>query len=292
MTYTGNHKRPAIFYLLLFTLSSLFAQRADYLIVENPAALIILDKYEQNSRLKILPFTPFRILEEHTLLSDDLTPALKAQTEEGPLFILRNEDGKIAGEDAAGYIHIFRKCTQLGDTIRVLRNKSILFYKKYFTVSANQRRYLQQGDILIRLFKYRQGYYLKRINRSPAYGWCRLPAGQSWLKLEGKTAGKPVLSEALRLRIKAFISRINRLYENYFAYFNRTYRDEYPPPGWQVSETEEGMKLVLTGIEADALIRSNEVLIRNLETLLLGSGFFIRQTDGTLQILPRLRGQQ
>ena len=281
-----------LFLSCLLNLSFAIAQRADYLIVENPSSLIILDKYEQNSSTEFLPFAPFRILEEHTLLSDDLTPALKVELQGKKLFIIRNDDGKIARQESSGYLHIFRNCTPLGDSIRVLKDRSLLFYEKYFNQKPNQRDYLQKNDILIRIFKYKQSYYVKRINRSPAYGWCRLPVSKSWRKLEQQSAGQPILSESLRLRIKTFIAQINRTYENYFDYFNRTYNRHFSPPRWQISESDNGMDLAFVGLPYGNLKRSNEVVVRNLETLLLGSGFTVSQIDDMLHIRSKKRGQR
>ncbi|HID38454.1 MAG TPA: hypothetical protein EYP36_02945 [Calditrichaeota bacterium] len=281
-----------IFLFCLQNLSLAIAQRADYLIVENPSSFIILDKYEQNNSTVFPPFTPFRILEEHTLLSDDLTPALKVELLGKNLYIIRNEDGKIARQESSGYLHIFRNCTPIGDSIRVLKDRSLLFYEKYFTQKPNRRNYLQKNDILIRIFKYKQSYYVKRINRSSAYGWCRLPASRSWRKLEQQSAGRPILSESLRLRIKTFIAQINRTYEKYFDYFNRTYSGRFSPPHWQISELNDGMDLAFVGLPYSNLKRSNEVVVRNLETLLLGSGFTVSQIDDMLLIRSKKQGQR
>ncbi len=284
---TQNRTIHLFLFIFLFNLSLIFARQTDYLIVENPAALLILNKYEQNSAIDFPSFTPFRIIEEHTLLSDAVTPALKAEAEGKPLFIVRDEKEKFIGEEGSGYAAIFRKCASLGDSVRVLRERSIWLYEKYFNQRDNRREYLKKEDILIRIFKYKGSYYVKRINRSPAYGWCRLPAGTSWSKLEPQRAGRPVLSEDLRLRIRAFIAGVNLTYKNYFDYFNGAYQDHIPAPRWEVRDTDRGLEMRLSGLEAKNLPRSNEVLIRNLETLLLGSGFGIYPKEGILQILPR-----
>ncbi|HGY56192.1 MAG TPA: hypothetical protein ENK44_10845 [Caldithrix abyssi] len=282
-----------LIFFCITTVSSVVAQRADYLIVENPNALLILNKYEQNSTADFPSFTPFRILEEYTLLSDAVTPALKVRGEGKPLFIVRDEKGKIIGEQAAGYTAVFRKCVPVGDTVRVLRDRSILIYEKYFVKNARRSQFLKKNDILIRLFKYKNVYYVKRINRSPTYGWCRFPKGNGWRKLERQAAGQPLLSEDLRLRIKAFMTRINLTYENYFNYFNKVYHNQIPVPRWEVRETDERMELRFSGLSTGQLRRSTEVLIRNLETLLLGSGYAVYpQENGVLQIRWRKRVQR
>jgi hypothetical protein len=71
------------------------------------------------------------------------------------------------------------------------------------------------------------------------------------------------------------MEKVNRLYEDYFGYFNKKTGQEKTVPRWHCEAGERSLTCTLIGAYASAtgLEESSRVLVRDLEALLEGTAY-------------------
>lgn len=275
-----------LFISLLIMRTAANARIADFLIVENPAALTIYNQYQQpvNSDNDLVSrfFVPFEIINENDLLSDGITPVMEVRLFSQRFHILKTMEDEISGVDAAGSAQIFRNCAVHGDTIAVVLNNAVYFSRSI----AAQEQPLPEGTVLLRLFRKGDRYYVFDTSARQAFGWCRFKTDRAWepVKPEAKPASAGITAD-LRERLIARIQSINLLYARYFEHFNRRYNKRLPAPQWQVESGDDRIAFRMGNQKyAEQLSESSAVLRRELQNMLLGTNLELQEQNNAFII--------
>jgi hypothetical protein len=286
-----KHQRfclPAI--IVLCAISSLFAQtRADYMILTNPADYSISNEYQQplsaDEQRRFLPGSPLRIIEKEVIMGDQISRALKFNYLFETGYLLKDEKGGFAGEKNKSGRQVLYGCETIEDTVEIIKDGLNI------TGTQGAKRTLKKGDRLLRLFRSNGRYYARTLSGGDAlFGWTSLVPKSSWQKT-GKsfamaTGSDTLLPKALQDRLMKRIEQANRSYEAVFTHFNRLSNDDKSIPRWQTTSAPSSMTLTLSGPwgNTDELSLSTRYLQRDLETMLLGTGFWLTGKKGRIII--------
>lgn len=262
---------------IIFICNFINAQTADFIIVEKPSELTIYNKYQQYISDKIqsqlVSYTPFRIVNEDELLSDQISHASRVIYNDHILFLLKDEEnGYLPGNDT--YIHLFKDCKLTGDTIKILKNNSVsIFAKPEQQKYLKQHRYLDQGRICIRLFKFRNLYYIAVTGDSTIYGWSYLPKS-GWEISHQNDFISVSIPDNLISRLKIRIESANQDYENYFTYFNKKFNMKRTIPYWNLEISNKEIIGSLNDPSLSEILKySNRYLMQDIDNIFLGSNF-------------------
>ena len=90
--------------IVLFSLSPAYA--VDYLIVDNPSYLHILNRYEQNlspAEYSNLPeYCPLRVVDDNVMLSDSYTTAMKVEFSGQEYYLTKDPEGNLRESFSSG----------------------------------------------------------------------------------------------------------------------------------------------------------------------------------------------
>ncbi len=270
--------------------------KADFFVCENPRALIIKNRFQQNlseSELNALvPFAPWRIIDKNSLMSDQFTEAMKVSFKNQIYYILKNETGGLINLGDAGKSDIYKDCVLVHDTIEITRDRVISFAKHYS--GDGFIRYLSSGERLSRLFKYRSAYFSESASAGPEFGWIRLSGGRGWQPFsKPQSVRTSNIPEHLRERIIAKFAEANQTYSEYFSYFNKKYDHEKKIPHWVVVITDEKITAGLEPSEyASPLSESTKYLLNELENILLGTEFGVSFEMGKVEVKMKVRSRK
>jgi len=285
---TAAHRFHLCAALLPVLLISAFAEKADFLILSNPLALSVLNKYEQSAsaeeKTRFTPYTPLRIVNLNGTLGDGVSPALKAMIGRDIWYFQKNSDSTLVNEKNCLYRQVFKNCEIAGDTLTVSRAGSVVLYERY--PSQGTRLALDVNEMIIRIFSYGGLWYCEQPGKKPRYGWAK-PGADAWKRLEHAAPADTVLSAMTEKAITAVFQNANAAYEKYFDHFNATSGQQKSMPQWRCSAGQDGgMQCELLGARAyvEQLDESNTVLARTVEGLLLGTGFKAEYRDGAVAV--------
>ena len=274
--------------LLCYTPSLVAQDHADFLILGNPQAYTILNKYEQSltasERELFRPFSPLQIVNKGHTLGDGITSALKFRFCKDIYFILKDDDGNLIGDKKNLYRQVFRKCKIIEDTVRIKRDRAILLSQKY--PSTGKRIYLRQSNLTIRLFKYQNYYCVKYVGQKTVYGWCSLSDKSAWRReIKVKKVDKNLKSELQNLII-ARINVANKMYKRYFERFDAITGKQKSIPQWRCAYNDDIIHCTLTNPykDLDQLEESTQYLIRDLENIVIGKPFDVHYQKGEITI--------
>lgn len=279
--------------ILLFTLFTGIAynQTADFLIVENPSELSIYNKYQQSISSQIQKqlalFAPFRIVEEDEVLSDQISHASRVIFDDNIYFLIKDEEGDYI-LDKNEYFRIFKNCKLLGDTIKVLRKRRVFIFSKpeYFD-RKSKHIYLDENQHCIRIFKYKNLFYVKVPGDSMIYGWTQLPRS-GWELCQESAIMLVAIPDNLISRLKIRIDSANQDYENFFNYFNKKYDQENVIPYWNLKISNYEIHGTLNDPSlANKLKNSNRYLMQDIDNIFLGSNFVLTFSDSMFFINSR-----
>ena len=284
-----------LFLFFIFISGFAYSQTADFLVVENPAALTIYNKYQQSisdqMQNQLVPFTPFQIIEKDELLTDQISHASRVLFEDNIYFILMDEEDNYI-TDKNEYVKLFKNCELLGDTIKIIRNNRVsIFSKPEYYNRMHQHSYLEENQYCLRMFRYKNLYYLKIPGDSVIYGWTQLPRN-GWEISHDSRAGLDIIPENLLSRLKIRIDAANQDYENFFGYFNKKYNMDDKIPYWNLDVSDYEIQGALNDPAlAGHLTNSNRYLMQDIDNIFLGSNFTLLYTDSTFEVKPGNRNR-
>jgi hypothetical protein len=213
--------------------TALLAANSDYLIVENPAALYILDAYEQRlsdeEKASIPSHTPFRILEENHLLSDTYTRAVKAESEGKTYFLVKDNQGKFSTGFADDHLVRITRTRILTDTVRIILSNRVKLQSDHGQIN------LTANDLLQLIFQKGDRYYVKRLTPPGTYGWINVNRNRDWKKF---TRANPTAVERSEFpvylvnSIQAQFEEYNRILQQLFIFFNQAGERQKSIPTW------------------------------------------------------------
>jgi hypothetical protein len=261
-----------------------------FLVVERPAGLMLLNRYQQNlspQELALLqPFTPFRILRTRDLLGDGFTPCMRVEMAGVEYFMVRETDGRLAGESRAGKQRLYQGVALPHDTVRVLGGGL-----RFLGADGGGGRFLRAGEMLVRVFSSSGMTCVKQVGHQPVYGWVTLTAAgaqREWSLQRRVPVAETAIPAQVRDSIRAAIVRTNTLMANLFAYFRSRTGRARETPRWQVEESPAALRCTLLGGSPDRdFPESTRYLVRDLETFVLGTNLGVFRSSGSIEIRSR-----
>ncbi|MBL7961382.1 hypothetical protein JNL27_14205, partial [bacterium] len=203
--------RRHFIFLLVFVTTPLFAQTSDYLIVENPFELRILNKFEQTlgqtESTKLYPFMPLEIINSRILMSDHLTTGIKVRSGTDIYILLSDANGQPVNIASAGSWKIYYGVKAFSDTITILQENAMGLYSGIIP-SSSVNRSLRSTEKLLRIFLWDKWTYVYSMTDHKA-GWVALRLeGESWTKLSAPKTKLFVLSD-LEISIQGVVDNAN-----------------------------------------------------------------------------------
>ena len=280
-----------LFLVLILTAGGTVAQKkADFLIVQNPLQLTIFNKYEQpvdeSSKTFFLSYSPFQILNKSTILGDQISKAVEFQFRNEVYYILKNEKGGLIGDTKDNYKQFFVGTTVMDDTITILQDDAVSLFEKYGL--QGNRIFLQKNAVVIRIFKHPNVFYILSSGRQNQYGWSTLEPKNAWKKVVEEEKSKDSISAETAVIFQSIVDRmqaVNKIYEQYFGYFNEKTKQQKSAPRWECSPMTGALDCRLEGIfDPDQLSSSNQYLKQDIDNILIGKPYSVTYERGVITV--------
>lgn len=257
--------------------------RADFIIIEQPQRLTILNRYQQQlssqEKSSLKPFSPYRIITADETLGDGLTLCMRVEADGATLYFVKDDAGElIGGEDAK----TFRNVVPLADTITIIKRNAI----ELFDAAGRKRSPLAEGTRLRRLFQSSRLTYVQVVAGS-AFGWVNLRGGENitWTIRRAATASAEKSLELLLPDIQRKLSSVNEQLAKLYDVWNRKTSESRTPPQWRLQPGRDTLVATLSGDSlAQFYKESTRWLSKDIELLLLGSRFRVTATTGRIEI--------
>lgn len=277
--------------ILILTASNIVAQKkADFLIIQNPLQLTIFNKYEQpldeSSKIFFLSYSPFQILNKSTILGDQISKAVEFQFRNEVYYILKNEKGGLIGDTKDNYKQFFVGAAVIDDTITILQDNAVSLFEKYGL--QGNRTFLQKKDMVIRIFKHSNAFYVLCSGKRNEYGWSTLEPKNAWEKAVEEEKSQDSISAETAVIFQLIIDRmqaVNKIYEQYFGYFNGKTKQQKSIPRWECRPSPEVLDCRLEGIfDPDQLSSSNQYLKQDIDNILIGKPYSVTYERGVIMV--------
>lgn len=279
----------SLYFIINTTFSIAAAQsvKADFLILENPTALFILNKYEQRISFQeeklFLPFCAFQIMNRNEILSDNFTTAFKVLINYKQYFLLTDEKQKLINLNQAGYYQFFENGKVLNDTIDITQSNVI--YLESPDPTNKKKRYLEKGVSVRRIFQKNNKYYVQLLNLDKSLGWANLEHDKYWRLTEKRMVYSTTTPSQVVQKIRNILQRTNRILESLFQYFNRNTNQQLPIVQWQMEIIDNKILCTLSEpYSLEQLTESTQYLINELDTTLMGTGLSLELKKGHIEI--------
>jgi len=282
---TGNiYYRNHLFAFFIFFLPFIFqiGIRAEtFWIIENPSALIISNHYEQRLTLSekaaFQTSSAWQILSEDHMLSDQFTKSVKVVHKQKIFYFQQSESGEIINQQEAGSIQIIKNTDILGDTIRIKQADHL------FLNTSKEQIALTEGTLLIRLFKYKNRFFVENLNNNPD-GWILLRNSEGWEKYHLDTV-EVAYEDQLFVQINGIFDDYNHRLSKLFKYLNTKYETHHPLPHWS---GDKSPSMISYKIEPNSyrnrFSTTKSYLIQELRDLLHGSQFQVAEDKNQIII--------
>jgi hypothetical protein len=258
--------------------------RSDVLVAERTDRLLLYNRYQQHlsahERARLLPCTPFRIVNEHDVLGDGFTPCIDLEFQGAAYYLV----GATEEARQEGFFRIYRNVVLLSDTVEVLRDRAVSLTPVARGASVPP---LRAGERIVRMFREGEETLVLRTGQHPSYVWVRLRGGREGKDWRGVTRAVPAsttLPDETVERIRGRVKKTNALLQRLFTFFNRETNGRRPAPFWSVEGTDTRLECVLRGADGDRFAESTRYLARDLENILLGTGFSASPMPGRIVI--------
>jgi len=256
-----------IVFTLLICINGFSQSNKNFLIVENPFELKILNKYEQNfspsDSSYFSPFCPIEIVETDTLLSDDYTPAFIGKIENHFFYFIKPEKNLPFNKLFDSYSHYYKNAQSLKDTIQILQDNKIVFYN---AKNKNQNERLALDTKLVRIFKKGSRTYVKNLNKPIKYGWCDLNNSKAWINYQIPKKERVEDIAEIESIIKKKLSNTNDIIQKLFNHFNKLNRVNVQVPYWTYLNNEnEFVCTMLNNKNNHDFTESTNTLINELQ---------------------------
>ncbi len=262
-----------------------------FLIVERPGRLHALNGYQQDltaqDSLVLQPFVAMRIVKDHDLLGDGFTPCMSVEIQGRPYYLIRGNDGFLAGERQAGRVERISGRLLESDTVRVLRGGIL----QLIVPNGRGGRRLGAGELLIRLLVSQGRTYVRSTGKFPAFGWVTLSTGSEgrlWKPLQVWPTEGSVMTARVRDSVQAILSRTNGVLSSLFRFFNRREAENKLAPQWRLQASGDSLLCTLVGgSPEDQYPVSTRYLAKDLEIAVLGTDLEVLRFPGGIEIRPK-----
>jgi hypothetical protein len=292
---TSISKYSLIFIFILNAVGSLFGQSSDFLIINQPQSLQILNKYEQSLTIselaRLAAFLPVEILDSKVQLSDNYTFAYKIRFGGTEYFLPQSITNQLLKEKHASLIeNVF----QVGDTISILEDNK--FTLKTPDPEKSDQISIPKNTRVIRIFRKRNDYYVLVPGTINKYGWIRFQDNKYWIVIH-HISNRPLLdtteilnqvqdddlpNNEIFINIISKTRKVNALFSDLFRELNTRTGSSKSTPSWTVAESEEKLELQFIPHDYEMYFsRSNARFIQEIEYLLLGSKYRLEPAKQT-----------
>ncbi|MBN1983520.1 MAG: hypothetical protein JW795_18430, partial [Chitinivibrionales bacterium] len=246
-----------LYYISLVPLAASAGERGDFLILQQPGLFGLLNGYEQPfdaaEKSAMGEGLPLQIVDRNATLGDQITKAYKVSVNGETAFILKKASGELvtsAPEALRFSMETYKNCTIVDDTVEIIAERAVASYRRFN--QRSDRSWLSTGTVAHRLFLYQGLTYSSILSAGQkSFSWVEFRSGTGWKKqhaavtqsVQSSTPSFDVFPE-----VEARFERINRLYADYFTYFNTMTGQQKSIPAWQCSRQKDGsIRCVLTG---------------------------------------------
>ncbi len=264
-------------------------QRADVLVVGRPGALTILNTYQQQltaaERRVLAPFVPMLIMNERTTLSDGFTPCMAVTIGGQSFYLQRDRDGDLLGVGNAGFHRVYEHVELMGDSVHTLPGRAL----RVTSADGLSSFLLNEGEVFRRMFRLGEDTYVRLSQDSPRYGWVTLAdpdRGRFWEVFSPRPIAES-LSVTLVEKVQAKAYHVNETLRKLFEFFNAQTGAHRIAPQWQVTATATGLVCVLEGDSQRQFPQSTRQLIREIESILIGTGYAVGGSEGRIEVVRR-----
>jgi len=297
---TSTIKYKLIFIFIINAVGSLFGQSSDFLIINQPQSLQILNKYEQSlnvSELARLPaFLPVEILDNKVQLSDNYSLAYKIRFGGTEYFLPQDITNQLLKEKHASMI---KNVIQVADTISILEDNK--FTLKSPDPGKSDRISISKHTKVIRIFRKRNDYYVLVPGTLKRYGWIRFQDNKYWTTIQnisnhpqlGTTNGTlnqvqdgDLAQNEVLANVISKTRQVNTLFDDLFRELNARTGIVKRSPSWMIEESEDELVLNFAPLEYELhFSKSNARFIQEIEYLLLGSKYRLEPTNQTFKFI-------
>jgi hypothetical protein len=280
--------------VLVFSSFSFSQKTADFLVLEQPARFTILNQYQQplsaRERAALVPGTPLQIINPEETLGDQITRALQGSFDNRTWFLQKDDSGNLLGGSENNGVRTYKGCSLAYDTVDILKDKAVRFSEKIASGSGPQ--FLKKGESVIRIFQYRDQWYVRRGQGAGSFGWSSFFDPSAWHRAVAAAVADTGISNYLQDRIIERFRNANTTYRRYFSHFNTITGREKAVPQWQWDFTQAGtIHFFLnapyrTGSQLD---ESTRYLVRDLENMLIGKQYDVACEKGDITLKPKER---
>ncbi len=259
---------------------------ADFWIIENPAALLLYNRYEQrltaNEKERLATFSAWQILDRDMVLSDQYTRVIKTQLDRDIYFIQISASGELVNRAGAGKISTIKNAQIPGDTVRI-SSSGRLFIK-----SGNKRFSLSEGMLLKRLFVHRGTTFGKTLTGQSA-GWIEGNGPKNW-EVFHSSRNNQAFENQLFSRIDQIFESYNTRFNRLFDYMNQRHNERYTSPQWVSMKSPVDLRYTLEPYEYQTRFPSSRsFLIQELADLLYGSDYHLVEGNDQIIITKKSR---
>jgi hypothetical protein len=275
-----------LFIIILPFNCNLFAVTGDYLIVENPAALQLLNAYEQQispeAKETFPAHLPFLIRDDNHLLSDTYTRAVMATYDGSVYYLVKNAEGQLAAETQSGKPVRINNAGILSDTIQVI--SGILILER----SGSRGIQLAANELVQRIFRKNNRYYVKRLTSPVFFGWLNVSQNRHWQEYTSNKrqfSPKEKFPVYLRNAIQAHFENYNTQLQQLFAFFSQQSKTPIPPPSWFLQVAGNQLTCILSNVPAGGdFSQTIDLIIKRIDKILPPGSGKISRTGNRLVI--------
>jgi hypothetical protein len=187
-------------------------EKADFLIVPNPAKLVLYDMFQHRMTVReknaLPPGVAMRVTEANTTLGDGITACARVDIEGKAVFIEKDRTESL--EDLAHHVGAL-----LIEGAR-LRNDTLLVRQALDARDPDNRGWrLEPGMRSLVTFEEKSRTYIRTLSTSPRCGWVVLAPeerGTTWTLLGGGESTRTVADRDIRSRLESLVRHTNRIF--------------------------------------------------------------------------------
>jgi hypothetical protein len=261
-------------------------QRADFIIIEKPQHLSILNQYQQQlspeETSALVSYSPFLIVNPNGILGDGLTHCMKAELNGVPYYFVKDDSASLIGGPAAGVLKTYKSAILLADTIAIVQQSAM----ELLDVAGRKRTPLAQGAQLRRVFRSSR-LTLVQVLTTGAYGWVNLKEGsdKGWTVVKGSMPGTSKNLEQLIPEIQLKLNAVNGKLIKLYTIFNRKASEVRTAPQWSLQASGTGLLCTLpSDSSAQFYKESTRWLSKDIESLVLGTHLRVASIPGRIEI--------
>lgn len=288
MTFSSRLSITIFFFVFAYSSARGQGGKADFLILENPHELLILNKYQQSLTPKekrlFVKRVALQIIKSDDLLSDGISAAWRVRLFNSDYFLPLDENGNYIGGNASGQINTVENAKIVNDTIKIISDKKILVHASLSGKKPSvEPSYLRKDDVTVRLFKKGRNFYIYLPGAKPRYFWSRLSNTSAWKKVntEAHPASRTI-PDKIKDKIINRLQAANQSYNNFFNYLNGVTSNTLTIPQWTLEFSDELISFRLYPTEYQVKLKSStEYLLRDIDNILLGTTLGRAYRDST-----------